>query len=474
MKRLHLFLIKSFLAPFIATFFIAIFLLLMQFLWKYIDDLVGKGLEFTQIAELIFYASARFVPVALPIAMLLASVMVFGKLGENYELVALKASGISLIRILFPLTIFVIILSYSSFLFSNYVMPIANLKNGSMIYDIQKKKPALNIKEGIFYKDIEGFSIKVSEKDADGKTLNDIIIYDHTGKNGNDKVIIAKSGIMQLTKDERFLELILYNGHSYIDISENKRKKDNPYRTTHFKEDLIRFDLSSFSTINNSEKLYKGHYAMLSNQQLATAIDSLHLKYTERKETFSKNITNKYTSKSEMDSLVAFSPFTKTKRKQQYDIAINKLQTLKSISKSNKDDLEYRKIIITKHNIEWHRKISLALACLLLFLIGAPLGSIIRKGGFGLPVLVSVFFFLIYHVLSMVGEKSAKDLSMTAFEGMWLANTVFTPIAFFLIYKAKNDAQLFDFSSLLKRINPFLKKIKLKKILVFLPPKFRL
>ena len=458
MKRLHLFLIKSFLGPFITTFFIAIFLLLMQFLWKYIDDLVGKGLEFTQIAELLFYASARFVPVALPIAMLLSSVMVFGKLGENYELVALKSSGISLLKILFPLTIFVVIIAYGSFLFSNYVMPIANLKNGSMIYDIQKKKPALNIKEGIFYNDIEGFSIKVAEKDPDGKTLRDIIIYDHTAKNGNDKVIISESGIMQLTKDEKYLELILYNGHSYIDIAENKRKKENPYRTTHFKEDLIRFDLSSFSTINNSEALYKGHYAMLSNQQLAAAIDSLNIKYEERKITFTKNITDKYTTNSEADSVIAIKPFSRIKIKQQYDIAINKLQTLKSITKSNKDDLEYRKIIITKHNIEWHRKISLAVACLLLFLIGAPLGAIIRKGGFGLPVLVSVFFFLIYHVLSMIGEKSAKDLSMQAYEGMWLANMVFVPIALFLIYKAKNDAQLFDLSTLINRINQFLKK----------------
>lgn len=452
MKRLHLFLIKAFIRSFIATFFIAIFLLLMQFLWKYIDDLVGKGLEFTQIAELIFYASARFVPIALPIAMLLSSVMVFGKLGENYELAALKASGISLIRILFPLTIFVIIISYSSFLFSNYVMPIANLKNGSMIYDIQKKKPALNIKEGIFYKDIEGFSIKVTKKDDDGKTLKNIIIYDHTANNGNDKVIIAEIGVMQLTKDEQFLELILYNGHSYIDIAKNNRKAKKPYRTTHFKEDLIRFNLSSFSTMNNSVDLYKGHYAMLSNKQLAMAIDSLNLKFKERKETFKINIVDKYNSKSEMDSLVVLDDLSLLKQKQQFDIAINKLKTIKSIVKSNKDDLEYRKIIITKHKIEWHRKISLAVACLLLFLVGSSMGAIVRKGGFGLPVLISVFFFIIYHVLSMIGEKSAKDLSMQAYEGIWLANIVFSPIALFLLYKAKNDSQLFDFSYVFKRI----------------------
>ena len=453
MKRLHLFLIKAFIGTFIATFFIAIFLLLMQFLWKYIDDLVGKGLEFTQIAELIFYASARFVPVALPIAMLLSSVMVFGKLGENYELAALKASGISLTRILLPLTIFVIIISYSSFLFSNYVMPIANLKNGSMIYDIQKKKPALNIKEGIFYKDIEGFSIKVTEKDADGETLKNIIIYDHTSKKGNDKVIIAESGKMHLTKDEQFLELILYNGHSYIDIAENNRKAKKPYRTTHFKEDLIRFSLSSFSIMNSSEDLYKGHYAMLSNKQLAIAIDSLNMKFKERKETFTSNIIDKYNSKLESDSMIILKKLNLLKQKKQFDIAINKLGTIKSIVESNKNDLEYRKIIITKHEIEWHRKISLAIACILLFLIGSSMGAIIRKGGFGLPVLISVFFFIIYHILSMIGEKSAKDLSMHAYQGIWLANMVFLPIAILLVYKAKNDSQLFDFSYLFKRFN---------------------
>ena len=460
MKRLHLFLIKSFLGPFIATFFIAIFLLLMQFLWKYIDDLVGKGLDFNQIALLLFYASARFVPIALPIAMLLSSVMVFGKLGEQYELVALKSAGIPLQKILFPITLFVIMLSYGSFLFSNYVMPIANLKNGSMIYDIQKKKPALNIKEGIFYKDIEGFSMKINKKNNSKNALNDIIIYDHTSKSGNDKVIIAESGIMKLTPDEKFLELTLYNGHSYIDLP-NKRKR-NPYRTTHFKKDLIRFDLASFNISTNSEKLYKGHYAMLNNKQLDFAIDSLEITYLDKEKHFSRNIRNKYNASVEIDSVINLSTLTNTKKMHQYDIAINNITALNSVAKSNKDDLEYRKIIITKHKIEWHRKLSLSVACLVLFLIGAPLGSIIRKGGFGIPVLVSVFLFILFHVLNMVGEKSAKDLSIEAFEGMWLANLVFLPLAIFLIYKAKNDAKLFDFSNLTMLFKRSIKKKQLQ------------
>lgn len=445
MKRLHLFLIKSFLGPFIVTFFVAIFILLMQFLWKYIDDLVGKGLEFNQIAELLFYASARFVPIALPIAMLLSSVMTFGKLGEQYELTALKSAGISLYQLILPLFLVVLILSYSSFLFSNYVMPIANLKNGAMLYDIQKKKPALNIKEGIFYKDIEGFSIKVNEKDRDGMRLKDIIIYDHTSGLGNNKVLIAESGKMQLTHDEKFLEFFLYNGHSYIEIPEKKRKKDNPFRTTHFKENLIRFNLEDFNVMKNSEKLYKGHYAMMNNKQLTHAIDSLEQKYNEKQLLFKENISNKYKLTSNKTSKEIINP---KKEKRQYDIAINKIRTLQSIIKSNKDDLEYRKVIITKHKIEWHRKISLAVACLLLFLIGAPLGSIIRKGGFGIPVLASVMFFILYHVLNMIGEKAAKDLSMQAHEGMWLSNLLFIPIAIFLMYKAKNDLSLFEFSKL--------------------------
>ena len=459
MKRLHLFLIKSFLGPFIATFFIAIFLLLMQFLWKYIDDLVGKGLEFTQIAELLFYASARFVPIALPIATLLSSVMVFGKLGAQYELVALKASGISLYKLLLPLVLLVLFFSYGSFLFSNYVMPIANLKNGSMIYDIQRKKPALNIKEGIFYKEIEGFSIKVNEKDADGVTLKDILIYDHTSGEGNNQVLIAESGKMQLTADERFLELILYNGYSYIDIQEKKSKNNNPFRTTHFKEDLIRFDLESFKTIQNSEALYKGHYAMLNNKQLTSAIDSLQLRYEEKELLFQTNISNKYENTLMVDSTF-IATLAPTNKEQQYNIAINNIRTLESIAKSNNDDLEYQKIIITKHKIEWHRKISLAVACLLLFLIGAPLGSIIRKGGFGIPVLVSVLFFILFHVLNMIGEKATKELSMQAYEGMWLANIAFLPIAIFLIYKAKNDAALFDFTRLILVFNRLKNKIQ--------------
>ena len=445
-KKLHLYLIKAFLIPFITTFFIAIFLLLMQFLWKYIDDLVGKGLEINQLFVLLFYASARFVPLALPISMLLSSIMVFGKLSENNELIALKSSGISFLKMLKPILAFVIIISICSFLFSNYALPIANLKNASMIYDIQKKKPAFNIKEGIFYNDIEGYSLKVGEKNIDGKRLKDIIIYDHTSSNGNKKVIIAKSGMMDLTNYDNFLELKLFDGYAYIDVNENSKKGKTTYRRTYFKENLIRFDLSNFNILNNSQKLYKGHYAMLNNKQLKVSIDSLTKEINIKKSEFNSNFDNKYNIQN-ISIKPKTSKINKNYNNKVYGIAINKLKTIKSLLSNYKKDITYKKIIITKHKIELHRKYSLAFACLILFLVGAPLGTIIKKGGFGLPAVISISFFLLYHVLSMIGEKSAKDLNIEAYEGIWLANVVFVPIALFLIYKAKNDSDILSIYS---------------------------
>ena len=458
MRKLHLFTIKSFLGPFIATFFIAIFLLLMQFLWKWIDDLVGKGLEINEIGELLFFASIRFVPLALPISMLLASVMTFGALGEKSELVAMKSAGVSLRRIMNPLIIFVVFISVGSFMFSNYVTPIANLKSGSLLYSIQKQKPALNIKAGVFYNGIEGYSIKVEEKSDDGQSLKNIIIYNHTSRNGNDNIIIAESGSMKLTKDDRFLEFKLIDGYSYLQEKEKRGKRKKPHRTTKFKEDLILFDLSAFDFKRTSTALYKGHYAMLNNQQLNNAIDSLKQKLNQRQELIKENVIEKYNlSKLEkVDTQIKFldSTFANLQKTRTYDFAINKLRTLKSVANSNKSDLDYREYIIRKHQIEWHRKISLAIACIILFLIGAPLGTIIRKGGFGMPVMISVFFFVFYHVINIIGEKAAKEATLSVVEGMWLANFIFLPIAIFLSYKTSKGITIFDSSIY---TNPFRK-----------------
>ena len=416
----------------------------MQFLWKYIDDLIGKGLDVSQVSELMIYSIARFVPLALPIAVLISSVMVLGKLGENYELAALQSSGISLISIMKPIFVLIVLISISSFLFSNYVMPIANFKGGSLLYDIKKKKPAINIKEGIFYNDIDGFSIKIGSKDDD--VLNDILIYDHKENLGNKKVISAKSGKMKITDDEKYMELYLFDGNSYIEIENNNKKKKSINRKISFQKDLIRFDLSSFN-MKNSEMLYKGHYAMLNNKQLSFSIDSLNNKLIDKQNLIKVRVSEnyKYDVSSKSDSVILLNNLN---NKRIHETAINKLRILKSVSKSNADDLNYKKTIIAKHKIEWHRKISLAFACIIMFLIGAPLGSIIRKGGFSVPLLVSILLFVVYYVISITGEKTAKDLSASPLEGMWISNFIFIPISMILISLALRNSSIPKFKDL--------------------------
>ena len=407
----------------------------MQFLWKYIDDLIGKGLTLFQVSELMMYSIARFVPLALPIAVLISSVMVIGKLGENYEIAALQSSGISLKKILQPLFLFIIIISSFSYLFSNYVMPIANYKGGSLLYDIKKKKPSVNIKEGIFYNDIDGFSIKIGTKNSNNGLLYDTLIYDHTDNNGNKKVISAQSGKMEISDNEKDMELTLYNGNSYIELKDNNKKSN--HRKISFSENLIRFDLSNFG-LKNSEMLYKGHYAMLNNKQLQYSIDSLNKKLEEKKILVYNRISEKYNynANNKLDSTLNSN---KISNKKISETAINKLRILKSISNSNSDDINYKKSIIAKHKIEWHRKISLSFACIIMFLIGAPIGSIVRKGGFSIPLLISIILFVAYYVISITGEKTAKDLSASPLEGMWIANFIFIPISIILIFMASNN-----------------------------------
>ena len=420
----------------------------MQFLWKYIDDLIGKGLDAFQVSQLIMYSIARFIPLALPIAVLISSVMVIGKLGEDYELAALQSSGISLLKIMKPIFLIVIVISSFSYIFSNYIMPIANFKGGSLLYDIKKKKPALNIKEGIFYNDIDGYSIKIETKSDNGNTLNNILIYDHTNNSGNKKVIIAESGNMNITNDERYMELNLFNGISYIEIEEIKKSKKNPHRKISFDKELIRFDLASFN-IKNSELLYKGHYAMLNNQQLLNSIDSLKNKVIIKEKLIYSRLEKNYHYKQDVNQNFN-NDIIKINKNRIYETAINKLRVLRSVCKSNSYDLEYKKKIISKHKIEWHRKISIAFSCIIMFLIGAPLGAIVRKGGFSIPLLMSIILFVIFYVTPIIGEKSAKDLIISPIAGMWMANIIFFPISIYLIMQALRNSSLPKIKDLIK------------------------
>tara|TARA_Y100001954_G_scaffold218698_1_gene252114 strand:+ start:3644 stop:5041 length:1398 start_codon:yes stop_codon:yes gene_type:complete len=463
-RKLHLYLIKSFLPPFIATFFIAIFVLFMQFLWKWVDELIGKGLEIDIILKFIIYAATRLVPLALPIAMLIASIMTYGKLAERNELSALKSSGISLIRIMIPLFIFSVIISILSFNYSNYILPVANLKSGTLIYDIQKKKPAINIREGEFYNEIDGYTIKVSKKDYLSSMMYDIIIYDHTSEQSNDKVIVSDSAEMKITDNEQYLELKLYNGSSYIEIYNKDRLKNYGHQRINFKENTIRFDLKKFGLKRSDENIYKNHYSMMNIKQLSYSIDSLEKKLEDKEEYYSNNYTDKFNLKlSSVNGTLLKNSNTYRNKKEKMDYAINKVRSIKSILKSNSDDLNHKKSIINRHKIEWHRKFSLSFACIILFVIGASLGSIIKKGGFGIPILVSILLFILYHILNITGEKQVKEVGLNPLIGMWLANLVFTPVSLILLYKATTDSPLLDFSYYKQTINNLFNRGKLNK-----------
>ena len=452
MKKLNLFIIKSFIGPFIFTFLIAIFLLLMQFLWKYIDDLVGKGLDFLTISRLLFYAAARFVPMALPISLLLSSIMTFGNIAEKNELMAIKSAGISLNKCMRPLFLFIFITSASSFLFSNYFMPYANLKAGSLLYDIRKQKPALNIKEGMFYNELSGYSIKIDKKLENGVDLEGVMIYDHTSQEGNDKVIIAEKGQMYLSENENYFIISLENGYSYYEMNINKKDEKRPLQRSQFKQDILRFDMSDFGMKRTSEELYRNHYAMMNNAQLTVAIDSIYSKSNAKLNLFKSNISDKI----EVDFQKLESNF---KRKdlnmayypsKVYANAISSVKYLKSILNNTISDQNYSQKIAIKHQVEWHRKWSLAAACIIFFLIGAPLGAIIRKGGFGMPVIVSVGFFITYHIVSVTAEKMVKESEISVTEGMWIANLILLPVGVILSYKANTDSQLFSLPSIKK------------------------
>ncbi len=458
MKKIHALVIKTYAGPLLATFFISLFILLMQFLWKYIDDLVGKGLEWYIIAELLFYASSTFVPLALPLAILLSSIMTFGNLGEHYELVAMKSAGISLRSIMKPLVVISILISGFAFYFSNNVLPVANLKFKSLLYDVRKKKLAVNIKEGIFYNDMEDYIIRVGKKGKDGNTIYRVMIYDHTDRRGNTDVTVADSGVMQSTPDGRFLLFKLYSGYNYQETPDQKdAKKNDPFQRTYFREQQQKFDLSAFKLNRTDEDLFKNNYQMLNIRQLNYFIDSISTAVHENRENLSGTFANNYKAYQLMDSTLRHLPDTIPRTypnfledftgEEQAIIVSNGLVSARNLKKSVEYHVQTQKSRdenLVKHKVVWHRKFTLSFACLVLFFIGAPLGAIIRKGGLGLPTVVSILFFILYHVISMIGEKSALKGAMEAATGMWLSSVILLPLGIFLTLKATTDSPLMD------------------------------
>jgi len=448
----------------------------MQFLWKYVDDLIGKGLESYLVLKLLFYYSASMVPLALPLAVMLSSLMLFGNMGESYELTSLKSAGISLLRLMKILAIVVLFISMGAFFFSNNVIPFAHLKFSALLWDITQQKPALNIKEGVFYNGIDGYSILIKKKDPDNRTIYDIKIYDHTSGRGNDNVLVAQRGEMLTSPDKRFLIMKLYNGTQYQEVvSKNKNKhRDEQFRVT-FQEWRKVFDLSEFKMTRTDEELFKNHYQMLNISQLNQMIDSLSEGLRTAKNSLSKYIKPYlYFKRENIDSLMKIpgnqsyivEHNERKKTSEQYAISKRSLDVARNIKgfiSINKRDIEMKKTYLAKHEIEWHRKFSLSIACLVLFFIGAPLGAIIRKGGLGMPLVVSVIFFLIFHTLSITGEKLVKQLILSPIVGMWLSTAILLPLGLFLTYKAMNDSKLLNIEWYFIIINKLVKKIKTTK-----------
>ncbi|NOQ74133.1 MAG: LptF/LptG family permease [Crocinitomix sp.] len=473
MKKLNIFIIKSFVGPFMITFFIAMFFLVMQFFWKYVDDLMGKGLEISVLLELLFYVSATLIPLALPLAVLFSSIMTFGNLSEKNELTALKSSGLSLFRVMRPMLVFIIFLSMGAFYFSNYILPVANLKWRTIIYNIQQKKPTFGITEGIFYSDIKGYSIKVEEKNDNTGELVDILIYE-VGKNGQGKTIIAERGEMLKSADSEdttvttnFLLLKLINGSMYEQIGPTiKNATGAPYQKSFFTEAIIKFDLSGFDMQEESEDLFKRDFEMMNFVQLGIALDSLEGINDTLAVQFEKNIQRQITivnpdliargnatdttllgqeeSMLKIDTIIVLSDLKQMEYSAALTAAQNKIRATK--------DLIYTQTIIRKsregslrdYKAAWHKKFTLSFAILVLFFIGAPLGAIIRKGGLGAPLIFATLFFLLYYVLMISGENVVESGFLTVWKGMWLSAFILTPIGIFLTYKAANDSALFD------------------------------
>ncbi|SDC90050.1 LptF/LptG family permease [Niabella drilacis] len=598
MKKLDKLIIKAFIGPFVATFFITLFVLVMQFFWLWIDDFVGKGLDAFTILRFIWYQSAVLIPLALPLAVLLSSLMTFGNLGESFELVAIKSSGISLLRFMRPLVVVTLFISFCAFLFANYVIPVAQLKSRTMLADIVLAKPAFDIKEGIFYDKLDRFAIKIGKKEKDDSTIRDLIVFENNYGSLQDNFIVAKNGVMKPSPDKRFLDIVFRDGWRYQERG-NRTDSATEYIRLGFKEYKMQLDISAFNFKASNDSSNRNNERVLSMRQLDKALDSM-TKYTNVEvERYQANLLNNFSLllykdsvtkgisipdsilnfKKNKDAFLGLDTITgrakatllpiktdtvskkketvkapekkrrksrksrntrrpvfaidtilqkmaevkadslkkmvrdsgsakkdtvkkaggdsaalqkdstrkDTARKQVKPVkknaniftaflpdsaqsnvserALGTISVVKDNASMNLSSIQEQEKNIRRYKIEWHKKIVLALACFLMFMIGAPLGSIIRKGGLGTPMIFAIAFFLVFYFSSNTGEKMAKEGSLTPFSGMWLSTFVLAPIGAFLTYKAMHDSNLFNkefYHRLKRRIQKYIKAKRMR------------
>lgn len=550
MKKLDKLILSSFIGPFIITFLVVVFILLTQHMLKYFDDIIGKGLGFDVIGQLLFYFAIFMTPVAMPLAVLLSSLIAYGNLGEHFELTAVKSAGISLTRTLVPIFFFVVVLTVVAFYVNNNLVPKAALEAYSLLYDIKQKKPALDLREGAFYEGIPDMSIKVNKKFPDGITIKDVLIYDHRKHDGNRDVTSADSGRMYTIMQERYLKLELFNGYNYTegasseqDLSGRKRSGSrNTFSRSQFAKTQVVFDLSSFQLETTDKKLFQGNRLMRNIGELETDMDSVDYEvlearlksYESRRGFFSMYGTNqpvllpedleyykairKQKDVQPVPDLGTIKPIpipvdTLEKNKPTVD-SISSMKMMPGQAKLNRRQMEGRpkppkispgkvkqeekkevkKTWLTKQELEakvdtifnrdadqamfenaankarsaksgvsgtaseiksysedrrvfqiqWHKILASSFACIAMFLIGAPLGAIIKKGGLGVPFLVSIMFFIVYYLLTMQGEKWAKKGAIPVPIGVWAADVILFMIGIYFLRQARLDARFFE------------------------------
>lgn len=510
-KKLNLFILKSFVPLFAMTFFIVLFIILMQFLWRTVNELVGKGIDLSVMAELFFYAGLSFVPMALPLAILLASLMTFGNLGEKSELTAIKASGIPLIKVMQPLIVLMIFIAVGGFFFQNNVLPKAQVKMWTLLFSVRQKSPEVEIPEGVFYDQIPGYNLFVKSKNRETGVLYDAMIYDIGRGGDNATILLADSARLAFTNDMRFLYLHLFTGEEFENLREQRQLDQNvPFRRETFydKEILIPFD-ANFNRMD--EEGMRKQFVGKNISELRQSIDSISTRidsvgkefayefkasgfpvllgpryfdlskdiarrkrsavigasdfrgtgmYSDPEANFEDNgeegtvVTNATPSPLNLDSLInSLTP------SEQSDLYANTRQ----LNKSKNMDLEYRALVINeekmsirRHDIELIKKFTLSVACIIFFFIGAPLGAIIRKGGLGMPLVISVLLFVVYYLLDNFGVKMAKEGKAEVWLGMWLSSFILMPLGIFVTYKAMNDSAVFNKDTYLNKIRKLL------------------
>ena len=463
LKKLDKFVLKSFGLLFLATFFICLFIFMMQFLWRYVDDLVGKGLEMSVLAQFFFYSALTLIPASLPLATLLASLITFGNFGERFELLAMKAAGISLFKIIRPLIILSVLLCGVSFVFQNNIGPKAFSKLTTLIISIRQKSPELDIPEGMFYDEIDGYNIFVKEKDRKTGLLYDVKIYEFSEGFDNARIIVADTGKLALTADKKYLYLHLFSGEMFENLRQPGVNKQNiPYRRESFKEKhaLIEFDtnfnLADASIMDKQSGSKNMQTLKHSIDSMVIANDSVGLANYEyamdRAFDIDKNLSNVDSTKIEKwksastylntDSL--FNISTLKKKQSILNLAKRDAEALASEWNFKEFEVKQTDLQIRRHQMGWHEKITLSLACLVFFFIGAPLGSIIRKGGLGMPVVISVLIFIIYYIINTMGSKMAREGEWLVWVGMWMSTLILTPMGGFLAYKSNRDSVILN------------------------------